>query len=60
MKATVIEDYAGGAVQVYATRVLLELEYDGGLWVPTLGPVLDKAIERATRKLPSYVKGQRR
>ena len=60
MKATVIEDYAGGAVQVHATKVTLELEYDGGLWVPSLGPVLDKAIERATRKLPAYVKEQSR
>ena len=37
------------------TAVVHTLSYDGGLWVPALGGVLDGAIERATRRLPSYV-----
>ncbi len=40
------------------TVVLLTLSYDGGLWIPTLGTVLDGAIERATRRLPTYVQGR--
>ena len=35
--------------------VVLTLSYDGGLWIPALGNVLDGAIERATRRLPTYV-----
>ena len=31
-----------------ASSVELTLAYDGGLWVPALGSVLDGAIERAT------------
>lgn len=38
-----------------SSRVQLTLAYDGGLWVPALGSVLDGAIERSTRRLPSYV-----
>ncbi len=40
------------------TVVVLTLSYDGGLWVPALGGVLDGAIDRATRRLPDYVQGQ--
>lgn len=40
------------------SAVVLTLAYDGGLWVPALGGVLDGAIERATRRLPTYVKEQ--
>lgn len=39
--------------------VSLSLAYDGGLWVPSLGSVLDSAIERATRRLPEYMDQQR-
>lgn len=38
------------------SAVVLSLSYDGGLWIPSLGSVLDSAIERATRRLPAYVK----
>ena len=38
--------------------VMLTLSYDGGLWIPALGSVLDGAIERATRRLPAYVQEQ--
>lgn len=37
------------------TVVTLTLQYDGTLWVPALGSVLDGAIDRATRRLPDYV-----
>lgn len=40
------------------TAVVLTLAYDGGLWIPALGGVLDGAIERATRRLPGYVQEQ--
>ena len=39
----------------HRAAVVLTLAYDGGLWVPALGGVLDGAIERATRRLPDYV-----
>ena len=40
------------------TAVTLTLTYDGGLWVPSLGTVLDGAIRRATTRLPAYVVAQ--
>ena len=45
MEATVLEMYdAGSIVTRYATTVTLELHYDGGLWVPSLGPVVDLSL----------------
>ena len=41
-----------------ASHVTLSLSYDGGLWVPALGTVLSSAIERATRRLPSYLESR--
>lgn len=37
------------------TEVMLDLTYDGGLWVPALGSILGTAIDRATSRLPSYI-----
>lgn len=41
-----------------ATEVTLELHYDGGLWVPSLGAILGGAIDRATERLPSYLESR--
>lgn len=40
------------------TLVTMTLAYDGGLWIPALGGVLDGAIERATRRLPDYLEAR--
>lgn len=37
------------------SKITLTLTYDGGLWVPALGLVLTSAIDRATKRLPSYL-----
>jgi hypothetical protein len=40
------------------SRVVLGLEYDGGLWNPALDLVLGAAIDRATRNLSAFLEAR--
>ncbi len=58
MECTVTPDADARSSTAQSSVVVLTLSYDGGLWIPALGGVLDGAIERATRRLPTYVQEQ--